>query len=459
MEKNQKNALKITKDQKDNLTLQAFWHFAAGLKNRQVDLLDFQKKIKSIAFPNRAKATSKEDLKLQNSQDVFIKRLVQNSLPKMFPNIEIVREKKNTHIKKKFRPYIRLRTYNFQNAEERRQHKEFLNSKFVKMTKFSNVLLAKNIIANKHLIKKYGLLDRKGTDGITAKFSAKNIQKWKEGEISIPAPLLLLVTCAVHKYAEKNQSVFNRGRPRMIKGVDKQELEDYSEQLYAVNGIYGLSDFSLFNAQIIQMTLSNHKWYENIWEIAKNEWLTPEATADAIWNLYQKEITYNPKTNEDNFFTKKDVLDEVQKVTDLLEEKKASIELLKNMGLVKENASESDINNAMIKQITPLIAAANKKIEAFDNSDEEEDEDAFNTIIREQQKKSFGELALTHLDHSNLLMTIYTNIYKEFKLIESSGAYVKPLRKVSKRNDPVEESVIVENEENKLENPEDYFGI
>ena len=93
MGKKEKTYHSLNKEQKEDLTHQAFWQFAADLTNNtDVDLLKFQKKIKLAAFPNRTTPTSKEEVKIQNTQDQQIIRIVKNSLPKMYPLVEIVKK-------------------------------------------------------------------------------------------------------------------------------------------------------------------------------------------------------------------------------------------------------------------------------------------------------------------------------------------------------------------------------
>ena len=164
IEKNPNPDYFFSKEQKSELTHQAFWYFAALCKDRKgVDLFNFQKQFRLKLYPNRQTPKDEEQKKIQHYQDVQINRIIQNGIPTKFPNVEIVKTEQFLS-KKKFRPFIRLKTYNYQNAIERISHSEFLKSDMVKMSGLTNKDLVRNIKANINLIEKYNLQDIRDKD-------------------------------------------------------------------------------------------------------------------------------------------------------------------------------------------------------------------------------------------------------------------------------------------------------
>jgi hypothetical protein len=426
----------FTKKKKETLTHQAFWIFAAAYKNRNgVDLLDFQKKFRSKFYPNRQTPHNEEIKKLQHYQDVQINRIVQNSLPQIFPNVEIVKKEKFTNFNKKFRSYIRFKTYNYKHASERTSHKEFLNSELIKMSGLTNTSIAKNIKANKHLIKKYNLRDvRIKGDGLTPNFSEKNIQKWKEGEVRIPPPLLLLVMCSAHKWVEANKEKLSRGRPRKMKSINTFEFAQF---IVGTSKILELGEFPLFNSQIIFTLFETLSWITDI-DRAIKYGLSDEDTADAIWNLYGKELSYNPKTNKEDHFTKDDLLIEVIK-------KQSTNQVLK-----------VELKKLGIPEGKDMLETANTLMAVFGI---DLNEVAKSGVVAEKRHELFGKLINTNFDHVTNLLKIYNKIYSEFRLVEKNRPYEKATKEEPKKNEQIQENVIQENEENKFNDPEDFYGI
>lgn len=442
LNKNQKKDYFFTKEQKNELTHKAFWHFAAAYQDRRgVDLFEFQKKFRSMLYPNRQTPINEDQKKLQHYQDVQINRIIQISFPKMFPNVEIVKEE-SPNLKKKSRPFIRLKTYNYQVALERTTHKEFLNSDIVKMSGLTNKLLAKNIIANRHLIDKYGLKDRKDKDGISEKFSEKNIQKWKEGVAKVPNPLLLLLLCAVHKWVEANAKQLSRGRPRKME-VDSGE---YAQFVVGVQELMDLGNNPVFNSTMLPVVFSRLLFLEDI-DVAMKNGLSNDETVAAIWNLYGKEISWNPEKNEEDYFTKDHLLIEVKKKQAA---NKQLADELKKLG-VPEGADNLEAANS-------ILSAFGIDLKGLAQSE----------IVTEKRKEMFGELINTYYDYAAFSLKLYNNIYQEFRLVDLSGAYVNQPKKVKKESiennesdEYIEADETEENEINQEEykDPEDYYGV
>lgn len=428
MNKKEKVAKDYISNWKEELTHRAFWLFASACRDRKgVDLLNFQKKVRSKAFPNRQTPHNEETRKDQNTQNKRIDRIVKNALPKLFPSIEIVTipDKPNP----KFRPFIRFKTYNYKHALERKSHKDFLNSDLIKTSGVTTSSIAKNIKANKHLIKKYNLSDaRIKDDGITPNFSAKNIQKWKEGEVRIPAPLLLLVMCSLHKWIEANKEKLSRGRPRKIKDINTHDLAQF---IQGVSKIMELGDFPLFNSQMIFTLFENLSWINDIDE-AIYYGLSNEETADAIWNLYGKELSYNPITNKEDHFTKDHLSIEIINKQHANEK----LRLKKKMMGIPDDVDMMQVANAFLETKGMDIKAASVN-----------------------RAKIYGDLLNTNYDHVENILKIYNKIYSEFRLVESTRPYEKATVEEPKKNDQIQENVIQDNKENKLDDLEDYYGI
>ena len=434
MNKKEKVAKDYISNWREELTHQAFWLFASACRDRKgVDLLNFQKKVRSKAFPNRQTPHNEETRKDQNTQNKRIDRIVKNALPKLFPSIEIVTtpDKPNP----KFRPFIRFKTYNYKHALERKSHKDFLNSDLIKTSGVTTSSIAKNIRANKHLIKKYNLRDvRIKDDGITPNFSENNIKKWKSGEVRIPAPLLLLVMCSLHKWIEANKEKFSRGRPRKIKDVN---THDFAQFIQGTSKLLELGDFPLFNSQMILTLFQNLLWITDIDEAIKSG-LSNEETADAIWNLYGKELSFNPLTNKEDHFTKDDLSIEIikkQSANDLYKVQ------LKKLG-IPEGTDPLEVGNIMLSQFGIDI----NKIAKTD-------------VVAENRAKIYGKLINTNYDHLENILKIYNKIYSEFRLVESTRPYEKTTVEEPKKSDQIQENVIQDNKENKLDDLEDYYGI
>tara|TARA_B110001454_G_C12721210_1_gene434791 strand:- start:3187 stop:4566 length:1380 start_codon:yes stop_codon:yes gene_type:complete len=459
MNKKEKIAKDYISNWKEELTHQAFWLFASAYRDRKgVDLLNFQKKIRSKVLPNRQTPHNEETRKLQNTQNKRIDRIVKSSLPKLFPSIEIVTNPK-------FRSFIRFKHYNYKHALERKSHKDFLNSDLIKTSGVTTSSIAKNIKANKHLIKKYNLSDaRIKDDGITPNFSAKNIQKWKEGKVRIPAPLLLLVMCSLHKWIEANKEKLSRGRPRKIKDVNTHEI---AQLIQGVSKIMELGDFPLFNSQMIFTLFENLSWINDIDE-AIFYGLSKEETADAIWNLYGKELSYNPITNKEDHFTKDHLSIEIINKQHANEK----LKLRKKMMGIPDDVDILEFANILLETKGMDIKAAPVN-----------------------RAKIYGDLLNTNYDHVENILKIYNKIYSEFRLVESTRPYEKTTVEEPKKNDQIhwqidslkktlekidrgeagfgefgfytreniEEQIrkieTKEYEENKFENPEDYHGI
>ena len=388
MQKNTKNDRILSKEQKQSLTHKAFWKFAASCSDRTgVDLYEFQSSFRSMIYPNRQTPHNEETKKIQNTQNKQIDRIIK-SIPKVYPNVEIVTEDKFPS-KKKFRPFIRLKTYNYQNSIERKSHREFLNSDIVKKSKISNKLIVKNIKENIHLIDKYNLQDvRDKSNGLTAGFSEKNVMKWKEGTSRIPSPLLLLVICAVHKWIEGNKEKLNIGRPRKTE-FDKNDLGEF---IVGTSKLLELGDNPTFNYQILEIYYGYLNWWNEI-EVALDCGLSPDETAQAIWNLYGKELSYNPSIQHENYFNIKHVREEV--------DNRHNISMLFKQ--VKEMFNLSDDEDILetANKMTAMASGSNLTV---------------NSKAAEKQRKSmFGELVNSYFDHATMQMQLYSKIYGEFK--------------------------------------------
>jgi hypothetical protein len=440
IEKNPNPDYFFTKEQKSDLTHQAFWSFIALCNDRSgVDLLNFQKHFRSKLYPNRQTPKNDEQKKIQHYQDVQINRIIQEGIPNKFPNVEIVKTEQFLS-KMKFRPFIRLKTYNYQNAIERKSHSEFLKSDMVKISGLTNSDLLRNIKANLNLIEKYKLQDiRDKSNGITANFSEKNIQKWKDGVVRIPAPLLLLVICAVHKWIEANAMKLKRGRPRKIEGFDNQELAAF---VVGSSELLGLGNYPLFNSQIITQVYLIFHWWNEI-DVALDNGLDEDETAKAIWNLYGKDISYNPMIQHENYFNIKHVREEVSKKFEIKEQLKQVREMLIAAKKIPKNATDLEVTNGMLAMTKQMGVTAN------------------NEASVEKRKAMYGELINCYFDHTSELLKLYNAIFKEFTFIDSKEAYRNHMDHMDhmKKNVDKKDVVIQENEENKFENPEDYFGI
>ena len=79
-----------------------------------------------------------------------------------------------------------------------------------------------------------------------------------------------------------------------------------------------------------------------------------------------------------------------------------------------------------------------------------------------QRQAMFGELVNSHFEHITRMIQLYNVIYSEFTFIKSEEAYSEHINKlaagVTKKDDDTKKDV-VEDEENKFDNPEDYYGI
>ena len=73
--------------------------------------------------------------------------------------------------------------------------------------------------------------------------------------------------------------------------------------------------------------------------------------------------------------------------------------------------------------------------------------------------KIYGDLLNTNYDHVENILKIYNKIYSEFRLVESTRPYEKATVEEPKKNDQIQENVIQDNKENKLDDLEDYYGI
>jgi len=459
MGKKEKTNHSLNKEQKEELTHQAFWQFAAALTNNtDVDLLKFQKKIKLAAFPNRTTPNSKEEVKIQNTQDQQIIRIVRNSLPKMYPLVEIVTKSKKNSPEPKFRPYLRMKTANHLQSIKRKWSKEFLNSDLFEMVGISNKLLAKNIKENRHLIEKYNLKDKRDLDGISEKFSDKNIQKWKEGRTFPPEPLLLLIYCTIHKFGEIDNSWNPKGRPRKIKGLTDTEYQNMVNQTKEINEMIDLGEYAPFNSLVILMLHNQYaQWHESIIKILTKEWLSYEETTEAIWNIYSKDISYNPIKNIENYFTKKDLLEEVVKIHATMDAQKKIDEFMNTLGLADKNKVEE-------------VKSKNAK-ELASNMNSEK-----NNKYTQAIEIQFGELGQTTLEIINIKLKAYINIYKEFRLAGlTSSQKARYDRSIKKENSNVESAssqtgyrddwdehagtVTDKKVIEEKNDPEDYFGI
>ena len=437
IEKNPNPDYFFSKEQKSELTHQAFWYFAALCKDRKgVDLFNFQKQFRLKLYPNRQTPKDEEQKKIQHYQDVQINRIIQNGIPTKFPNVEIVKTEQFLS-KKKFRPFIRLKTYNYQNAIERISHSEFLKSDMVKMSGLTNKDLVRNIKANINLIEKYNLQDIRDKDnGVTSSFSEKNIQKWKEGIIRIPNPLLLLVMCSVHKWIEANVNKLTRGRPRKAADFDTNDLGEF---ILGSSELLGLGNYPAFNTQILTQAYITLDWWNQI-DNALSSGLDEDETAEAIWNLYGKELSYNPKIQHENYFNKKHVREEVSKKSEM----KKTLEMIKNQLGIDEDDDILEVANQLLKSVNLQGVSATGK------------------AATKQRQAMFGELVNSHFEHITRMIQLYNVIYSEFTFIKSEEAYSEHINKlaagVTKKDDDTKKDV-VEDEENKFDNPEDYYGI
>ena len=123
--------------------------------------------------------------------------------------------------------------------------------------------------------------------------------------------------------------------------------------------------------------------------------------------------------------------------------KKALEEVKKAYGF-SEDDDIIEVANQLLKSVNLQGVSATGKVET------------------KQRQAMFGELVNSHFEHATRMIQLYNVIYSEFTFIESEEAYSEHINKlaagVTKKDDDTKKDV-VEDEENKFDNPEDYYGI
>jgi len=406
---------KITKARKKELTLLAFYLFQT-LGTQKYDVLRFQQLFRKRNFPNRMTPDSQEQKRLQNYEDQTLNRIVQKQLIETYPRLSIEQEASG-------RSFIREKTGNFQVSLERSETFKLLNSDPIRLGKKDGMSvkhLETNINANLHLLPSpYAV--KPVTD--------KSIHKWKEGIIRIPPDYSWLTLMSIFKWLEANKNKYNRGRPKKeTEGIDNHELAEF---LGNSNILMDLGEFKPFNGSVITICFNIMKWFTDTKE-ALDSGLNVEETTEAIWNLYDGVVTVNFSKNDNNYFTKKDLRNDVQKIEDANKKIKA---LMERSGYTTFTSED-------------LVKFTN---EFFNNLGINPD------VAKQKTSEGFGEITKDHLDQVDQVMKIYIDLYKKFRYVEQSRPYVKTPR-------PKEDKEYFEDDEIKINqeeynDPEDYLGI
>jgi hypothetical protein len=234
---------------------------------------------------------------------------------------------------------------------------------------------------------------------------------------------------SIFKWLEANKNKYNRGRPKKeTEGIDNHELAEF---LGNSNILMDLGEFKPFNGSVITICFNIMKWFTDTKE-ALDSGLNVEETTEAIWNLYDGVVTVNFSKNDNNYFTKKDLRNDVQKIEDANKKIKA---LMERSGYTTFTSED-------------LVKFTN---EFFNNLGINPD------VAKQKTSEGFGEITKDHLDQVDQVMKIYIDLYKKFRYVEQSRPYVKTPR-------PKEDKEYFEDDEIKINqeeynDPEDYLGI
>jgi len=406
---------KITKARKQELTQQAFYLFQT-LGKQKYDVLRFQQLFRKRNFPNRMTPISQEQKRRQNYEDQTLNRIVQKQLIETYPRLTIEQEASG-------RSFIREITGNYQVALERSLTSELLNSDPIRLGKKDGMSvkhLETNINANLHLLPSpYDVKPVKD----------KSIHKWKEGIIRIPPDYSWVTLMAIFKWLEANKNKYNKGRPKKeTEGISNQELAEF---LGNANMLMNLGEFKPFNSSVITICLNIMRWFMDVKE-ALDSGLNVEETTEAIWNLYDIVVRVNYSKNDNNYFTKKDLRNDVQKIEDANKQMRALMEGYGYTSFKSEDLVE--FTNEVLKQLGINPDAAKQKTGDM-----------------------FGEITLDHLDQVDQVMKIYIDLYKKFRYVEQSRPYVKTPKPKEDKEYFEDDEIKINQEEKK--NPEDYYGV
>jgi hypothetical protein len=406
---------KITKARKQELTQQAFYLFQT-LGKQKYDVLRFQQLFRKRNFPNRMTPVSQDQKRRQNYEDQTLNRIVQKQLIETYPRLTIEQEASG-------RSFIREKTENYQIALERKLTSELLNSDPIRLGKKNGMSvkhLETNINANLHVMP-YPHATKPVTD--------KSIHKWKEGIIRIPPDYSCLTLMSIFKWLEANKNKYNRGRPKKeTEGISNHELAEF---LGNANMLMDLGEFKPFNSSVITICFTIMKWFTDVKE-ALDSGLNVDETTEAIWNLYDSVVRVNYSKNDNNYFTKKDLRNDIQ----ILEVANKRIKaLMEGYGYTSFKSED-------------LLKFTNEISKTLGINQE---------ATKDRNNEMYGEITNDHLDQVDEVMKIYIDLYKKFRYVDQSRPYVQtPGAKEDKEYFEDDEMKINQEE---YKDPEDYYGV